>query len=76
MTDKEWAVAIRKASDAAVKHRELIAVAETEYEARYGHNPSDIDDDWWIDTVHLGGLVYLDKIKEQAEFSIKLKKGK
>lgn len=54
MTDKQWEKLIIKANNIAIKHRNAIKTAEEEYVKRYGHNPSEVDDDWWIDTVHCG----------------------
>ncbi len=39
---------------AARKHQTLVVELEREYERRYGKNPSECDDDFWIDTVHHG----------------------
>ena len=44
-------------------------LAENEYERRYGNNPSEVDDDFWIDALHYGqGDINLEKIKERANF--------
>ncbi len=75
MTDSAWKKLIEKAANLAKKHQAAMRESEAEYERRYGHNPSDIDDDWWIDTVHLGGNVDLDAIKKNAELSVKRRKG-
>ena len=54
------------------KSKALLEVAEAEYERRYGHHPSDVDDDWWIDTLHYGnGGTDLKKIKASAEMRSK-----
>lgn len=57
------------------EYKKALEVIETEYERRFGVNPSDIDDDFWIDTFHYGnvGICFADII-EQARFSVKLKK--
>ncbi len=52
MTDKQWQRVIDKCQEAGQEHLRLLRIAEAEYEKRYGHNPSEVDDDWWIDTVH------------------------
>ena len=36
------------------KYKKLLIQAENEYESRYGINPSDNNDDFWIDTFHIG----------------------
>ena len=39
-----------------------------EYIKRYGNAPSELNDDWWIDTLHYGiGSTDLDLIKKAAE---------
>ena len=73
MTDKQWLRKIQKAVRFQNLFEKARKEAETEYEKRYGHHPSDIDDDWWIDAVlYGGGESDIDKIKEQAELSVKL----
>lgn len=68
MTDKQWEKIIKKANEVINLHNSLRSQAEEEYERRYGQNPSEWDDDYWIDTVHYGhGNVEISKIKEQAE---------
>jgi hypothetical protein len=52
MTDKQFVAKIRLAMIAAIKHKNLVKELEEEYENRFGRNPSDADDDYWIDTVH------------------------
>jgi hypothetical protein len=68
MTDKQWQSLINKCRKAGDKHKELLYLAEKEYEARYGNKPSEVDDDWWIDTLHYcTGETDLSKIKQSAE---------
>lgn len=68
MTDKQWQSVIDKCRKAGDKHLQLLQIAEKEYERRYGHNPSEVDDDWWIDTLHYcKGDTSVDKIKQSAE---------
>jgi len=68
MTDKQWV----KIIDKSVKHLKIAfslrVTAEEEYVKRYGNHPSEIDDDWWIDTLHYArGTTDLSKIIESAE---------
>ena len=68
MTDKKWHKIIIKCKAACDEHKRLLEIAEEEYFKRYGHAPSDVDDDWWIDTLHYGrGSTDLDLIKKAAE---------
>lgn len=68
MTDKQWQSVINKCRKAGDKHFMLLKIAEDEYIRRYGHNPSEVDDDWWIDTLHYcKGDSSVDKIKQSAE---------
>lgn len=54
MTDKQFQKLINDTITAKVKHLELLKKAEEEYEKRCGNNPSDIDDDSWIDPMLYG----------------------
>ena len=68
MKDKQWNSIILKCNKAHQEYLRLLQVAEEEYRSRYGHYPSEVDDDWWIDTMHYGKLdLNLDKIKSSAE---------
>lgn len=70
MTDKQWNKVIVKCKTACDKHKYLLKIAEDEYERRYGNNPSEVDDDWWIDALHCGnGSIGLEKIIENAKWS-------
>lgn len=71
MTDKKWHSIIIKCKAACDEHQRLLKIAEEEYFRRYGHSPSDVDDDWWIDTLHYGhGSPDLNLIKKAAEMRI------
>lgn len=52
MTNKEWLSAITKCKKAGDEHLRLLFLAEEEYKRRFGDNPSNVDDDYWIDTLH------------------------
>ena len=72
MTDKKWLSIINKCRKAGDEYLRLLKIAEDEYQRRYGNNPSDVDDDWWIDTLHYcKGDTDLCKIKDSAEFKNK-----
>lgn len=68
MTDKEWQSVIKKCQKAGLQHLAFLKIAEDEYIKRYGHHPSEVDDDWWIDSLHYcKGDTDLKKIKDSAE---------
>lgn len=75
MTDSEWKRLIVQTVKAHEKAKSLREKAEQEYERRYGQNPSEVDDDWWIDTITAQGesskSVDLEQIKSQAEMCCK-----
>lgn len=68
MTDREFLSKIKQAMMAAQKHTSLVMELEEEYERRFGGNPSETDDDFWIDTVHQGhgSMPTLKDIEENA----------
>ena len=71
MTDKEFEKLIRKAHKLARDHKSMVEAAEIEYKRRFGHHPSDIDDDWWIDALHYGyGNPDLARIVEHAKEAV------
>jgi hypothetical protein len=51
MTDAKFTKLLRRAAVAQNKALRLREQAEAEYERRYGKNPSDADDDQWIDSM-------------------------
>lgn len=55
MTDARFTKLLDRAAAAGRKHGQLLEKAEAEYERRYGKNPSDADDDQWIDAMTLAG---------------------
>jgi hypothetical protein len=52
MTDRQFEALIHKTADAQRKFSRLLSAAEEEYFRRYGSNPSEWDDDNWIDSLH------------------------
>jgi len=49
MTDRKFQSLLDRTAAAQRKFQTLLKEAEAEYEHRYGANPSDVDDDEWID---------------------------
>lgn len=52
MKDKQFQRLIERVADAYNRYKPLLDKAEAEYERRYGCNPSDHDNDAWIDSLH------------------------
>lgn len=52
MTDKQFTELLGRVARAYNRYKPLLDLAELEYERRYGSNPSDVDDDFWIDSLH------------------------
>ena len=50
MTDKQFGKLLTKLNKAHGAYCELLFKAEEEYKRRFGNYPSDVDDDWWIDS--------------------------
>ena len=68
MTDKKWQEIITACRVAGDEHLRLLRIAEDEYIRRYKYNPSEVDDDEWIDALHYcNGHSDLSKLKESAE---------
>jgi hypothetical protein len=68
MTDKKWQKVINDCRKAGDLHKNLLKLAEVEYVNRYGHTPSEVDDDWWIDTLHYcTGDTFLEDIIKSAQ---------
>jgi hypothetical protein len=68
MTDKQWQKIITKTVKSFKVYQANLEIAEQEYIRRYGHTPTDVDDDTWIDTVHYGyGSHNVEDFKASAE---------
>lgn len=52
MTNKEFETLLTDLNKAHVEHDNLLKKAEEEYKRRFGHYPSEVDDDYWIDSFH------------------------
>lgn len=71
MTDKAWESIIKSVVSTYTSYLEFLKIAEQEYERRYGHSPSEVDDDWWIDLCQQGqGRVDIEQIKANAELRL------
>jgi len=56
MTDIQFQKAINKATKKLNEYHAALEIAEEEYKRRFGTYPSDVDDDNWIDAMHLEGF--------------------
>ena len=74
MTDKKLQKLMDDTHRACVHHRELLGKLEIEYEKRFGKHPSDVDDDFFIDTFHygMGGKITINQMVENAELHKKI----
>jgi len=67
MTDKEFMRLIRRTQMVHAHYMDLLKASEIEYEYRYGHNPSETDDDYWIDSMHQSSIsMTIEEIEENA----------
>lgn len=55
MTDKQFQKILDDTSQACRKYLLLLDKSEKEYVRRFGFHPSDVDDDFWIDTYQYEG---------------------
>jgi hypothetical protein len=68
MTNKAFERLMERCADAYNRYKPLLDKAEAEYERRYGHNPSDNDNDQWIDSFHgTGGGAHAMTIEQVEE---------
>jgi hypothetical protein len=54
MTDRQWYSKIKKMHAVFSDYQKQLEACEAEYERRFGNHPSDVDDDQWIDSFHVG----------------------
>ena len=68
MTDRKFQSLLDRTAAAQRKFQTLLREAEAEYARRYGANPSDVDDDEWIDAMTGGcGLAQGMTVAETAQ---------
>ena len=68
MNDNQFQKAINKATKKLNEYNTALKVAEDEYERRFGSHPSDIDDDYWIDSMHVqGSRITVDQVNKSFE---------
>lgn len=71
MTDKSFQKLMDETYSLCVKHRVVLEKLETEYERRFGAKPSDIDDDFFIDSFSYGEAPA--KVEDVIAFATELK---
>lgn len=54
MTDKKLKELMDLTIEVRNSYHNTLQVLEEEYKKRFGHYPSDVDDDYFIDTFHYG----------------------
>lgn len=59
---------MRRTQKSGLKHKKLLKELEEEYELRYGNSPSEVDDDFFIDSFDYckGRLPTLEQVYESA----------
>jgi hypothetical protein len=55
MNDNQFQKALDKATKKLNEYHSALKIVENEYYRRFGVYPSDIDDDDWIDSMHVTG---------------------
>lgn len=71
MTDKKFQVLINQVARAGTHYQSLLLEAEKEYERRFGYSPSDLDDDGWIDALHINpSSISVKEVTESAELRL------
>lgn len=55
MKDGTFRRHMRQLTAAKFRYMKELEVCEAEYERRFGFNPSEVDDDFWIDCFHVSG---------------------
>ncbi len=75
MTNAKFKSLMKKTFNANRKHKSLLNELEEEYKNRFGNNPSEVNDDFFIDTFHLGGqkLCSIDELTSAAKQANNLK---
>jgi len=54
MTDKKFELLLTELTILNIKYKDALEIVEDEIKRRYGKFPSEIDNDEWIDSYHVG----------------------
>lgn len=72
MTDEKFQQLLDNLSAVNSKYKSLLKQAEKEIERRYGYNPSDVDNDEWIDTFHVStGTMTVKQVDDSMKLHLK-----
>lgn len=72
MTDKKFQILLDELAISNARYKGLLNSAEHEIERRYKRHPSDIDNDYWIDTFHVGiGQMTIKELDDSMKRHIK-----
>jgi hypothetical protein len=72
MNDNQFQKALDKATKKLNEYHSALKIVENEYQRRFGVHPSDIDDDDWIDSMHVTGSgTTVEQVKMAFELHIR-----
>ena len=72
MKDEKYKNLLSKLNEAHIKYHQLLKQAEEEYKKRFGEYPTNLDDDFWIDSFHVKPTgASLEDVPFHAKFIVK-----
>jgi len=72
MTDKKFDLLLNEISIAHAVYLDLLQKGQNEYKRRFGEFPSDVDDDFWIDSFEQSACgANLEQVTEHAKNRVK-----
>ena len=75
MNDKRFQDLLDRTYRAEQRYSKLLREAEEEYRRRYGHDPSESDNDIWIDSLHgMGSPLSVEVVEWSAREYVKTPK--
>ncbi len=75
MTDKEFGKLLTRLSISHTAYLNALMLAEKEYKIRFGNYPSEVDDDFWIDSFCVNNSsASIEDVIKNAEIHKKLNK--
>lgn len=71
MTDTKFQKVLDDLAKANENYKKLLTIAEDEIKNRFGYDPSDVDNDSWIDVYHVGiGRMTVRQVEESMKLHI------